>query len=177
MSRNSLGHFVKGNIPPIHKESCNCFRCVPAIGNQNGIKFKKGHKINLGRIITDEHRKKLSDAKIGKKPNNFGKPQSEETRRKQSLSLKGSKSYLWKGGITNENRAIRSSVDYKLWREKVFKRDNYTCQDCNERGVHLQADHIKQFAFYPELRFKLSNGRTLCKSCHKKTDTYAKRTK
>lgn len=71
---------------------------------------------------------------------------------------------------------IRESLEYKLWRESVFKRDNYTCQICDKRGAKLNADHIKPFAFYSELRFDLVNGRTLCEDCHKKTDTYMGRT-
>ena len=78
----------------------------------------------------------------------------------------------WKGGITPEHKAIRMSRKYKNWRKQVFKRDNYTCQLCNKRGGKIEADHIKSFSKYPELRFKLSNGRTLCKSCHNGTDNY-----
>ena len=84
----------------------------------------------------------------------------------------GDKSSQWKGGITPINSKIRHSRKYKLWREAVFKRDGYTCTWCKQKGGKLNADHIKQFAFYPKLRFKLINGRTLCKECHKKTDTY-----
>lgn len=68
------------------------------------------------------------------------------------------------------------SLEYKLWRKAVFKRDNYTCIWCGIKGSEpkgfLNADHIKPFSLYPELRFELSNGRTLCVPCHKKTDTY-----
>ena len=75
----------------------------------------------------------------------------------------------------DENHKIRTSWDYTKWRTSVYKRDNFTCQDCGKRGIRLEADHIKPFAFFPELRFELSNGRTLCKDCHKKTPTYGGR--
>lgn len=58
------------------------------------------------------------------------------------------------------------------FRTAVFKRDNYTCQLCGQRGGRLQVDHIKPYCAFPELRTDISNGRTLCVSCHKKTDTY-----
>ena len=90
-------------------------------------------------------------------------------RRERNL---GDKSPFWKGGVTNKNKIIRNSLKYTLWRESIFERDNFTCQICNVRGGKLQADHIKPFAYFPELRFDLSNGRTLCIDCHKKTDTY-----
>jgi hypothetical protein len=75
-------------------------------------------------------------------------------------------------GKSTENMLIRKSVQYKLWRKQVFERDNYTCQRCNKKGSQLQADHIKPFCNFKELRFDINNGRTLCKSCHKQTDTY-----
>lgn len=78
-------------------------------------------------------------------------------------------------GKTTINERIRKSAIYKAWRKAVFERDNYTCQICGTRdGRTLNADHIKQFALYPKLRFKLSNGRTLCLECHRKTETYGR---
>lgn len=77
----------------------------------------------------------------------------------------------WKGGIKKE-KDRRKSYEYKLWRDAVFKRDYYTCQHCGIKNVNLQADHIKPWCNFPELRYELSNGRTLCVPCHKKTDTY-----
>src|SRR3990167_8202276 len=59
--------------------------------------------------------------------------------------------------------------DHKEWREKIFKRDDYTCQICHTRGKYLEAHHIKPWAYFAELRFDLSNGQTLCKECHNKT--------
>lgn len=54
-----------------------------------------------------------------------------------------------------------------------IKRDNWTCQNCGNRSkknkyIRIEAHHIKPFAVFPELRFKLSNGITLCKKCHSK---------
>ena len=98
----------------------------------------------------------------------------EDRNEKISNTLKGEHSYLWQGGITPINDKIRHSREYRLWRTAVFERDNYTCIWCGTRG-YLEVDHIKPFAYYPELRFAIDNGRTLCKPCHKTTDTYKKR--
>lgn len=78
----------------------------------------------------------------------------------------------WQGGIAKLNDAFRHSLEYKMWRRAVFIRDNYTCQECGQRGDHLHADHIKPFALFPTLRLVVSNGRTLCVKCHRKTPTY-----
>src|SRR3990167_2360774 len=78
----------------------------------------------------------------------------------------------WRGGITPANEKIRRSPEYIEWRKSVFKRDNYTCQDCKQKGSYLQADHIKPFSLFLELRFDINNGRTLCRDCHRKTDTF-----
>lgn len=95
------------------------------------------------------------------------------------------KHWNYKGGITPINAKIRNSVEYKLWREAVLKRDNYTCVWCGKVGgwskeekrqIKLQTDHIKPFALFPELRFAIDNGRTLCEDCHRTTDTWGGRT-
>lgn len=90
---------------------------------------------------------------------------------------KGSESHLWKGGITPKNIMIRMSLNYRNWRKAVYARDNFTCQECGTHGVQFHAHHLKSFAEYPELRFAIDNGVTLCVPCHKKTDSFLKRIK
>ena len=149
------------------------------IGHKSGMTGRKHSKETIekmsiftkARRIPEAQRIKMSIAKLGKKA-------SVETRRKMSNARKGEKCHLWKGGITPINAKIRNGMEYRLWRVSVFQRDNYTCVWCgvrsgNGKTVVLNADHIKPFSLFPELRFAIDNGRTLCVDCHKKTDTFA----
>lgn len=90
--------------------------------------------------------------------------------------LRGENASNWQGGKTQESQRIRGLIEYKLWRTEVYKRDNWICRKCNRRGGKLNADHIKPFALYPELRFDIDNGRTLCWDCHRKTNTFGGKT-
>ena len=87
----------------------------------------------------------------------------------------GKRSPNWQGGITPKNMAIRNSIQMKVWRLAVFERDDFTCKGCGVRGGKLHAHHILAFSKFPEHRFEVDNGLTLCPSCHKKTDNYAGR--
>ncbi len=83
-----------------------------------------------------------------------------------SIRQRGEKSHLWKGGRVDAVRLIRNSAEYDSWRETVFRRDDYTCQMCVEKGGKLAAHHIKMFSKHHELIFNVANGITLCWSCH-----------
>jgi 5-methylcytosine-specific restriction endonuclease McrA len=161
--RNKKGQFIKGN-----KDN---------IGRKHTLETKKKMGAwQLGRKLSDTTKKRMSETKkrLGiKPPSTKGQKRSFEFRKHQAEMRKGKKCYFWKGGVTDINLKIRGSLEYRLWREAVFARDKYTCIWCGDnRGGNLEADHIKPFSLYPELRFAIDNGRTLCKNCHKKTETY-----
>ena len=82
--------------------------------------------------------------------------------------VSGEKNVNWKGGITPINQKLRASIEYKLWRSKVFERDLYTCRNCGKSGIYLEAHHTKEFSKYPQFRFVVKYGLTLCKDCHNK---------
>ena len=138
---------------PICYNSNKCHHCI-SIGKNNPF-YNKTH--------TEESKKKI---KL------FYKGMVSYRRDKPNPQFAGEKNPRWKGGITPINQKIRHSLKLKRWRRNVFKRDNYRCQECNARGgkgkaVILNAHHIKPFSKYPELRFAIDNGITLCKNCHK----------
>lgn len=173
-----MAKFIKGMVSPMK-------------GKKQSEETKRKISLShLGMKHTEESKQLISKNNwIKKNPDKhpmLGKKRSKETCKKISLGrmgkYSGDKCNFWLGGVTPENHKIRSSTEYKLWRTAVFERDNYTCIWCgakNGKGkkVCLHADHIKEFAYYPELRFAIDNGRTLCIDCHKTTSSYMKRRK
>lgn len=107
-------------------------------------------------VISDEQKKILSKSKLGKLNPMFGKI--------------GEKNPRWKGNsIPDTRQRLRKLKKYKEWRKSVFERDKYTCQDCGQKGIYLEAHHKKSWKNYPKLRYIISNGLTLCIKCHNKT--------
>lgn len=147
-----------------------------------GLKYGKETRLKIsetqtGRIKSEVSKEKQRQRMLGRKITWADK--ISKSRRGQA-TVWGDKHWNWRGGISSENHLIRNSFEMKVWRKTVFERDNYTCVICGARSgknatVILNADHIKPFAQYPELRFELSNGRTLCKPCHIETDSYGRK--
>lgn len=148
--KSNKGAFKKGGIAFNKGKKCPWAKNNPQVFKKGIVPWNKDKKGLQKHTI--EHRMKLSE------------------------KFKGDKNPSWRDGVSKINKTerqlIMNTVEYKLWRESVFTRDNFTCVWCLQRGGELNADHIKPFKLFPELRFAIDNGRTLCVSCHRKTDTY-----
>jgi 5-methylcytosine-specific restriction endonuclease McrA len=125
-------------------------------------KISDAHK---GRKFTPERCEAMSKLRKGKKTI----PCSPEKRLKlhETHILRREKHWNWKGGVYDEFKNIRCSVEYRLWKSAVFEKDGHECQWCGAKE-YLEADHIQTFAEHPELRFAIDNGRVLCMDCHAK---------
>ena len=130
--------------------------------NQRRVNWRRRQGM-LGRGSV-EHREKARVQMLGTK-------QSKETIEKRFLNLRGSNHWRW---ILDRTKLVnyggseeRRSPIYKDWRKRVWVRDNWKCKidnhDCNGR---IEAHHILSYTNYPELRYEINNGITLCHAHH-----------
>lgn len=147
--------------------------------------FQKGHKLNLGnqynkgRINTPEYKENMS--RVLKGNTNGFKKGMPSCRKGKKMTMpiwnKGLKGVQAKENhprwiadrtkiVGRHNRSFHDS-EMKQWRTNVYKRDNFKCkianQDCDGR---LEAHHILGWKDYPELRYEVNNGITLCHHHH-----------
>jgi len=128
---------------------------------ENISKGKKGKSNGLlGYKQTDVHKKNMSKAMKGKHTS----PATQF--KKGHIGYKGG--YI--DGRTPEMELLRHSLEYTIWRNEVYKRDNWTCRICGKKckAKDIIAHHLQLFSEFPELRFVVDNGITLCRSCHLK---------
>ncbi|GHV51288.1 hypothetical protein FACS1894216_05050 [Synergistales bacterium] len=75
--------------------------------------------------------------------------------------------YAGKAIRRREEKGERNTPEYKIWRRRVLRRDNYTCVKCGKIGGELNAHHIERFRNNVNCRTDINNGITLCVDCHK----------
>lgn len=56
--------------------------------------------------------------------------------------------------------------EFYTWADAVKARDGMRCMKCGATDVEVQAHHIKSWNLFPELRYDVSNGVTVCAPCH-----------
>lgn len=129
-----------------------------------------------GAIFTEEHRRKLSLAKLGKKlspehrakiaKSNTGKKRGgwtlpPVTRAKYSERMKRRWRILPRVSLSKTPlvKRIRKTPEYKEWRRSIFERDDFICSFCGRRGGILNVDHIVPFSrIIDDLRRKIVFG-------------------
>ena len=159
-------------------------------GFQKGFPHSEEHRMNLsislrGRKLSEEQKKSIKEnnAKywLGRKRpevknwlsgNKFfaGRKHTEEAKKKISESHSGKNHYAWIEDREILKRNKRNDPEYKQFVKKVKYRDKNICKlksnDCSEYNI---VHHIKGWSMFPELRYKVSNGITLCQAHHPRT--------
>lgn len=138
---------------------------------------------HIGKILSLEHKKKLSENNVkywlGKKRpevKNWLIPLSKgiykhtkEAKEKISESHSGEKHYRWNYDreTVRRNRRDNLNADYHLWARMVKKRDKLKCKlDDENCSRKLEAHHILPWSQFPDVRYDISSGITLCQFHH-----------
>lgn len=146
--------------------------------------FQKGHKINLGNRHakgskhTDEWKEATRLRMLGNQQGfKKGKPSPRKGKKSSKPAWnKGRRFPEWSGEnhpnwIKNrllvKQRDRRNNPLNKIWRRAVWERDGFRCQiadkECEGR---IEAHHILRWKDFPDLRFDINNGITLCHRHH-----------
>ncbi len=83
--------------------------------------------------------------------------------------ISGVNSLWYNPNLSDEDRIDRRLIPgYNKWVRNVYKRDYWTCQCCKKKkGVEINAHHKEGYAENKNLRIAVSNGITLCDTCHR----------
>lgn len=164
--------------------NCECYNIFHKVKSKNftcefcGKKFESKNFTNANRFCSRECYNKFHAIKNKERvcpvcsttfiaKASEGKYCSRECYNKDRHMPKSNKHWKWKGGIISEDEQLRKSIKYTNWREEILKRDKHKCVYCSSQK-DLNAYHIYSWKFYPNLRFNIDNGITVCKECHMK---------
>jgi predicted DNA-binding protein YlxM (UPF0122 family) len=86
------------------------------------------------KLHCDEQWRQQHGEKLRGKPSGASGKQWTFDRPIHRPNLRGEKNPAWRGGIVGLSKAIRDIPEYRLWRDAVFTRDNYTCLHCGARS-------------------------------------------
>jgi hypothetical protein len=147
--------------------------------------MKRGDKIRVPR--SEEHKRRLSVSMRGNRnqekarsmetrlkisnamrdnKNTFGKTYGVVTREKDRFHKIGTKNPCWQGGISFEPYSPQFNI---LFRKKILKRDQCTCQLCRKKPQDIRKLHPHHID-YDKKNCEEDNLITLCHSCHSKTN-------
>lgn len=124
--------------------------------------------------IDNQHKEyyKLNKSKLDKQHKEYALNHKKERKQYWKLYYKNNiKNILYKNieyRKKTKNGCWRLSKEYLIWKDKIYKRGNYKCQECSKSHCKLNAHHIKPAKDYPQLRYNVRNGICLCVECHKR---------
>lgn len=166
-----------------HTKSCGCLKVshMKSVSNNNVIDLI-GKKFGGLTVISESTRR--ASGKVG---NYFWKckcscgnettVRSSYLRSGQVLScgcyhkelVNGVSNPNFKPILTDQHRKRTRNQLYgssqSTFRNRVLKRDNFTCQLCY-RKENLVAHHLNSYDKHVDVRFDVANGVTLCNECH-----------
>lgn len=188
--------YLRGEAHPNYKSEKNrfCIDCGKKFQHRNDrlrcwncyVKQQRGKTHSCwkggGGIVCNcnycnkEIRKPPRDYKRAKK--HFCNKECEMSYRRE-FGSKGKEHHNYKNGLSPLYQALRTSVEYKEWRNAVFERDGFRCKLC-EKGGMLNAHHVikvktilleNNIHNLSEARkckalWDINNGITLCEDCH-----------
>lgn len=146
------------------------------VSEETRIKIANGHR---GKKYTEERKEKMRGKnhpqwkggrpkciKCNKQLVNYNSIYCVDCGNRYGKRFRGKDNNQWKGGVSTENDKLRHNPKMKLWRKKVLKKFNSTCQKCKKDKVELHAHHINNFSEFKEQRILVKNGIIFCKGCH-----------
>ena len=182
--RCSCGNYtdvITGNLKSGQTKSCGCIRGVIKGSDIKNFQGKKFGKLTVIKYTDKRSRGQVlwecacdcGTVKYVQTSNlNSGNTKSCGCTKSERLScMIGTKNHSYNPNLTDEDRLRRryylGGGSHRSWSKQTMERDNYTCQICNQHGGKLNAHHLNGWNAFPEQRFDLDNGVTLCTDCHK----------
>ena len=169
--------FQKGDKPKVHFKK----GCIPWNKGIHMWENREHPKGMFGKKCSKNTRKQMSKSKMGHSVTEKTREKISDANKTQILMgfKKGHKPFNYIDGRTKLVKMIKIMKEYLEWRSAVFKRDNYHCQNCGEKG-YLEAHHIIPFikilrefkiknfedARKCKLLWDVGNGISYCRDCH-----------
>lgn len=164
MIRDKFGRFIEGQHYSSKTEFVKGKHFSPETEFKKGQHYSINTEFKGGYKYTPEEKIRMSNVA---KTLGFGKWMrgrknhiSKKGKEKLSKLNRGSGGSRWKGGINPLADSLRKCAKFKIWRNIIFERDNYTCQMTKCRGGILRAHHIVPFAsILNEIKYAYPDGK------------------
>lgn len=155
--------------------------CASCKDERRKNRYARHRETDKGKATQERDRKSRKGKARYKRYRSSEKGKSTRQRNDQSEKAKKRrkryrKSSVYQATQQRYRKRVRSknapnrclTAEYIDWRNTVYERDDYTCQECGAKGGKLNAHHIVRWVDDKSLRYAVKNGITLCVPCHKK---------